>query len=51
MINNNLGREVIITEHIEQLSKGQDYTISGETIYENQKEYDELFLGSLLYFH
>jgi serine/threonine protein phosphatase PrpC len=29
-------RQIIITEHIQQLCKGQDYTISGETIYENQ---------------
>lgn len=55
MINNNLGREVIITEHIEQLSKGQDYTISGETIYENQKiKYAAVFDGhasdSVIYF-
>lgn len=46
MINNNLYREIIITEHIEQLSKGQDHTISGETIYENQKiQYAAVFDG------
>ena len=39
-------RQIIITEHIQQLCKGQDYTISGETIYENQKiKYAVVFDG------
>jgi serine/threonine protein phosphatase PrpC len=55
MINNNSDKQIIITEHIEQLSKSQDYTISGETIYENQKiKYAAVFDGhgtdSVIYF-
>jgi serine/threonine protein phosphatase PrpC len=37
---------IIITEHINQLCKGQDYTISGETIYNNIKiKYAAIFDG------
>ena len=42
----NQERQIIITEHIQQLCKGQDYTISGEIIYENQKiKYAVVFDG------
>ena len=43
---NNKEEKIIITEHIRQLCKGQDYTISGETIYNNEKiKYAAVFDG------